>query len=143
MFSNHNRAAGSSTYVPAIQHIQQIYHVKRVVATLPLSFYVFGFCIGPIFTAPLSELYGRRNIYWVSVPTYMIFTAIAGAANNVPLLIIARFLASAGGSAPFAIAAGMIFEQIVSIHQLILTLLQEPSRICTRIKVIKVAQLSF
>ena len=81
--------------------------MSREVAILPLSLYVAGFSIGPVFGAPLSEIYGRRAVYWATMPILLIFTAISGAANNVPLLIVMRFLAGSGGSAALAVGAGM------------------------------------
>jgi MFS family permease len=82
------------------------YHVTREVAILPLSLYVLGFTIGPIIAAPLSELYGRRAVYWSTMPILLTFTAIAGAANSVTLLIVMRFFAAMGGSGALAVGAG-------------------------------------
>jgi MFS family permease len=82
------------------------YNVTREVAILPLSLYVLGFTIGPILAAPLSELYGRRAIYWTTMPILLTFTAIAGAANSVTLLIVMRFFAAMGGSGALAVGAG-------------------------------------
>jgi MFS family permease len=82
------------------------YHVEREVAVLPLSLYTLGFTIGPIIAAPMSELYGRRAVYWTTLPLLLIFTAIAGASNNVPLLIVTRLLAGIGGSGSLAVGAG-------------------------------------
>ena len=86
------------------------YQVAREVAVLPLSLYTLGFTIGPIIAAPMSELYGRRAIYWTTLPLLLIFIAIAGASNNVPLLIVARLLAGIGGSGSLAVGAGMLYH---------------------------------
>lgn len=83
------------------------FDVSRIIAILPISLYVFGYIFGPIVAAPLSELYGRRNVYWSTIPLLLIFTGIAGAAQNVEQLIICRFLAGVGGSAALAIGAGV------------------------------------
>ena len=82
------------------------YSVTREVAILPLSLYVLGFTAGPIIAAPLSELYGRRAIYWSTLPILLVFTAMAGSANSVPLLIVMRFFAGMGGSGALAVGAG-------------------------------------
>ncbi len=82
------------------------FHVEREIALLPLSLYTFGFVLGPLVAAPMSEIYGRRIVYWISMPLFLIFTAIAGSANNISLLIVMRLLAGIGGSAPLAIGAG-------------------------------------
>lgn len=88
------------------------FHVSRSVAILPISLYVVGYIFGPLIAAPLSELYGRRNIYWTTIPLLLIFTAVAGSAKSIEQLIIGRFLAGMGGSAALAIGAGMLTRHI-------------------------------
>jgi MFS family permease len=83
------------------------FNVAREVAVLPLSLYTLGFTVGPIIAAPLSELYGRRSVYWTTLPLLLAFTAISGSANNIAVLIIFRFLAGVGGSGSLAVGAGM------------------------------------
>ena len=82
------------------------FNVGREVAVLPLSLYTLGFTIGPVIAAPLSELYGRRSIYWTTMPLLLIFTAIAASSNNIATLISFRFLAGFGGSGALAVGAG-------------------------------------
>lgn len=103
------------------------FKVEREVAVLPLSLYTFGFVIGPIFAAPLSELYGRRIIYWTTLPLLLIFTAIAGVSNNITQLTINRFLAAVLGSGSLAVGAGISLLLLYFLHYLTQT--QEPSRI--------------
>lgn len=86
----------------------QTYHVEREIAVLPLSMYTLGFVFGPIIAAPLSELYGRRNMYWTSMTLLIIFIAISGSANSITLLIVMRLLAGMGGSSPLAIGGGKL-----------------------------------
>lgn len=88
------------------------FHVSRTVAILPISLYVCGYLFGPIVAAPVSELYGRRNIYWTTIPLLLIFTGVAGASKSIEQLIIARFLAGLGGSAALAIGAGMLIGDV-------------------------------
>jgi MFS family permease len=88
----------------------QRFNVGREVAILPLSLYTAGFTIGPTLAAPLSELYGRRVVYWSTMTLLLIFTAIAGSANNIAVLIIFRFLAGVGGSGSLAVGAGTIAD---------------------------------
>lgn len=82
------------------------YHVEREIAILPLSMYTFGFLLGPLLAAPLSEIFGRRIIYWTTLPILLVFTGIAGASDSIGLLIAMRFLAGMGGSGALAIGAG-------------------------------------
>lgn len=104
------RTVGTSVYVPAIPFIMFRFNVSREVALLPLCLYTLGFTTGPIFAAPLSELYGRRIVYWVTMVLLLIFTAIAGSADSIAVLTIFRFLAGVGGSGALAIGAGTIAD---------------------------------
>jgi MFS family permease len=82
------------------------FKVSREVAILPISLYTLGFTIGPVLAAPLSELYGRRWIYWSSMPIFLAFTAIAASSNSFAVLLVFRFLATFGGSGAIAVGAG-------------------------------------
>ncbi|POS84109.1 hypothetical protein EPUL_005485 [Erysiphe pulchra] len=101
---------GTSAYVPAVPLIMMKFKVSRETALLPLAFYTFGFTVGPVIYAPLSELYGRRIVYWVSMPLLLSFTAICGLSNNIILLICMRFIASLTGSGALAVGAGTILD---------------------------------
>lgn len=54
----------------------------------------------------MSELYGRRIVYWTIMPILLIFIAISGAANSFGLLVAARFIAGFAGSGALAVGAG-------------------------------------
>lgn len=84
--------------------------MSREVAILPLSLYTLGMAIGPLFYAPLSELYGRRGIYFISMVFFLAFTAGAGASNDIQTLCICRILAGTLGTAPLAIGAGSLAD---------------------------------
>lgn len=101
---------GTSAYVPAIPFVMLEFNVSREIALLPLSLYTFGFTLGPVISAPLSEIYGRRIVYWVSMVLLLTFTGIAGASKNITMLIIFRFLAGFGGSGALAVGAGTLSD---------------------------------
>ena len=84
--------------------------IGRTVALLPVSFYTIGFTVGPLLAAPISELYGRRVIYWTNPLLLVIFNAIAAASNNLAVLIIFRFFAGVGGSGILAVGAGICYH---------------------------------
>jgi MFS family permease len=80
--------------------------VSRELAIVHLSLYTLGMGIGPLFAAPLSELFDRRIIYILSMPLFLVFTSGAGVAQNIQTLVVCRFLAGTLGTAPLAIGAG-------------------------------------
>ena len=107
-FANPFSTTGISTFVAAIPHVMRQFHLTRTVALLPTTLYTVGIIVGPLVCSPLSELYGRRWIYWTNFPMLVVFQAIAAASDNFAVLVIFRFLAGAGGSGVLAVGAGMI-----------------------------------
>lgn len=57
-------------------------------------------------SAPLSETHGRRTVYLVTFPPFLLFTLGAGLAQNFATLLICRLLAGTIGSACLAVGAG-------------------------------------
>jgi MFS family permease len=57
-------------------------------------------------SAPLSETFGRRAVYLITFPPFLLFTMGAGFAHNFATLLICRLLAGTIGSACLAVGAG-------------------------------------
>ena len=85
----------------------QTFDVDRTVATLGLSLYTFAIALGPLITAPLSEMLGRKPLYISTMGMLIAFIGGAGAAQNIQTLLICRFLAGLLGSGAVAIGAGL------------------------------------
>lgn len=100
---------GSSVYTPAVPNVMQLFHVSRTVAILGLSLYTLGLGIGPLFTAPLSENHGRRPVYLLSSPIFMLFTLGAGFSKSFAALLVCRFFAGFFGSAALGKSAAISF----------------------------------
>jgi MFS family permease len=84
----------------------QKFHVSSTVALLGLSLYVLGLGFGPLLAAPLSENYGRRVVYWSSLPVFGLFTLGAGFSQSIAALCICRFFAGFFGGPPLSVGAG-------------------------------------
>jgi MFS family permease len=82
------------------------FDVSRTVALLGLTFFTLGIGLGPMVTAPLSEFYGRKIVYLVSSPIFMLFTLGAGFSKSFYGLVICRFFAGFAGSPALAVGAG-------------------------------------
>ena len=52
-----------------------------------VSVYVLGFAVGPLFFAPMSELYGRLPIYHFCNIGFLGFTIACALATNLNMLI--------------------------------------------------------
>ncbi|CAG8046785.1 unnamed protein product [Penicillium olsonii] len=105
----------SSAYSGSIKEIIAEFQVSEEVALLGISLFVLGFAVGPLFWAPLSELYGRRYILIASATGLTAFTAGTTGSKNIWTLIILRFFGGCCGSAPFAVSGAVIADTFPSI----------------------------
>jgi MFS family permease len=86
------------------------FNVSITTALLGLSMYVIGLGLGPMFSAPLSEVFGRKMVYFVNLPIFTIFTIAAGLAGNMATLAICRALAGIFGGPALAVSAGSFVD---------------------------------
>ncbi|KAJ5996780.1 hypothetical protein N7522_008440 [Penicillium canescens] len=107
----------SSAYSGGIVEILEDFQVSEEIALLGISLFVIGFAVGPLFWAPLSEIYGRRYMMIVSAVGLTAFTAGSAGSQNIWTLIILRFFAACLGSAPFAVSGGVIADTFPAISR--------------------------
>lgn len=67
-------------------------HKDRSATVLFVTIWELGEATGPLFLAPLSELYGRFIVYNVANCFFMVGIVITALSQNIQLLIFARFL---------------------------------------------------
>ncbi|MCJ1461433.1 hypothetical protein MMC07_000030 [Pseudocyphellaria aurata] len=77
---------------------------------LPISLFLVGYVLGPLFFAPLSETYGRKSILVSSFLLFTLFTLGCAVAPTWPLLLIFRFVAGVSASSPVAILGGLFAD---------------------------------
>jgi MFS family permease len=100
----------SSAYSGAIPETAHDFHVSEEVVISGISLYVLGFGTGPILWAPMSELYGRQLILFISIGIMTAFNVGAAAAPSITSLLIFRFFAGAFGASPLTNAGGVIAD---------------------------------
>jgi multidrug resistance protein len=102
-------------FAPAIpQAMIEFHNSSTNLATFVISVFVLGFAFGPLVVAPLSEIYGRRLVYLISISFFLIFTIGCAVSNSLGMLIAFRFLAGCAGSTPVTLGGatiGDIFPQ--------------------------------
>jgi multidrug resistance protein len=81
-----------------------------------ISIYVLGYAVGPLFLAPLSEMYGRPLVVNCSGIVFNAFLIGCALAPNMPSLIIMRLLAGIGGSAIMTIVSACIGD-VFRVHE--------------------------
>jgi multidrug resistance protein len=99
-----------NAYDVGISEMVQHFDVSQEVVTLGLSFFVLGFAVGPLFWAPLSELYGRQVLFFGTFAAYTVFNVGCAVSQNIHTLIILRFFAASFGSSPLTNAGGVIAD---------------------------------
>lgn len=100
----------STAYSGGLTSIIMEFNVSTEVVILGISMFVLGFAIGPLFWAPLSELYGRQIPFFFSYLALTAFNAGAAGAPTMAALIVLRFFAGSFGSSPLTNAGGVIAD---------------------------------
>ncbi|KAK1835079.1 putative transporter mfs2 [Podospora conica] len=100
----------STAYSGGVIEVIRDFQVSTTVAILGISLFVFGFAVGPLLWAPLSEFYGRQILFFVTYMALTAFNAGAAGAKNIQTLIILRFFAGAFGSSPLTNCGGVIAD---------------------------------
>ncbi|KAL3487923.1 bicyclomycin resistance protein [Aspergillus germanicus] len=100
----------SSAYAGSMQGVREEFDIDKEVATIGLSLFVFGFSVGPLIWAPLSESVGRQTPLVVSFLALAAFSAGCAGAQNIETLLVLRFFGGAFGSSPLVNAGGVIAD---------------------------------
>jgi MFS family permease len=100
----------SSAYTGSISGIVRHFEVSTEVANLGLSLFIFGFSVGPLVWAPLSEVIGRQIPFFISFLCMAAFSAGCAGARNIQTLLILRFFAGTFGSSPLTNAGGVVSD---------------------------------
>lgn len=101
---------GASIYAPGHEQVKEEFNVSTTVALLPLSAYSLGLAFGPMISSPLSETFGRKLVYLLTLPLFDIFMLGAGLSNNLASLFICRFLAGLFAAPGVSVAAATISD---------------------------------
>ncbi|KAI1812263.1 MFS multidrug transporter-like protein [Poronia punctata] len=101
---------GTSIYSAGISPIQKEFHTTLTISLLPLSLYALGLALGPVIGAPISETRGRKAVYLITLPLFLLFTAGSGLSKNIETFIILRTLSATFGSPALAVGAGTVAD---------------------------------
>ncbi|KAK3368313.1 major facilitator superfamily domain-containing protein [Podospora didyma] len=101
----------SSILAPGIGSLNREFNnTNDIVGTITVSIYLLGYCIGPLFLAPLSEIYGRRPVLAATNVFFCVWQIGCALAPDIEALIVFRFLAGIGGSGCLTLGAGVIAD---------------------------------
>ena len=101
----------SSMVAPGVPLIMREFHsTDQTIGSFIVSIYILGYALGPLFIAPMSEVYGRLPVYHICNVQFAIWTMACALAPNMGALLAFRLLAGIAGSCPITIGGGSIAD---------------------------------
>ncbi|KAL3475948.1 major facilitator superfamily domain-containing protein [Aspergillus californicus] len=100
----------ASMYSSGHEQVREKFNVSTTVSLLPLSAYSLGLAFGPMISSPLSETFGRKFVYLLTLPMVDLFTIGVGASQGIASLIICRFIAGIFAAPGVSVAAATITD---------------------------------
>ncbi len=89
----------SSILSPGIAHLDEDFgNSNDTVGALTVSIYLLGYVIGPLFLAPLCEIYGRKPVLGAANVFFCIWQIGCALAPNIESLIVFRLFSGIGGA---------------------------------------------
>ncbi|PSN74014.1 MFS general substrate transporter [Corynespora cassiicola Philippines] len=98
----------SSAYSAGTEVIAREFHVGNQVSVLGTTLFLFGFGLGPLLWAPLSEVYGRRLAVLAPMFVAMCFSFGSATAKDFQTLMLTRFFGAFFASAPVTNTGGVL-----------------------------------
>lgn len=98
----------SAAYSAGTAEIAAHFSVSKQVAVLGTTLFLFGFGVGPLLWAPLSEVYGRRVAVLVPMFVAICFSFGSATAKDFQTLMITRFFGAFFASAPVTNTGGVL-----------------------------------
>ncbi|KAF2021283.1 MFS general substrate transporter [Aaosphaeria arxii CBS 175.79] len=101
----------STIFAPSVHLVMADLNITdSTLGALAVSIFLFGFAIGPLVLAPMSELYGRRLIINCGNLVFVAFSIGAGFVQTPAQLFTSRIFAGLGGSAALSIVGGTVAD---------------------------------
>ena len=89
----------SSILAPGIGAVDREFNnTNDIIGTMTVSIYLLGYVIGPLFLAPLSEIYGRRVVLSAANAFFCVWQIGCALAPSIETLIVFRFFSGIGGA---------------------------------------------
>lgn len=103
-------ALGSAIVTGDIEGPMATFGVSQEVIILTVTLFVLGFGFGPLLFAPLSEEFGRRIVYLITLFVAVIFLIPCADAKNIGTLLVCRLIDGLAFSAPMCLIGGNLAD---------------------------------
>ncbi|KAI5809283.1 MFS multidrug transporter-like protein [Pyronema omphalodes] len=97
-------------YTSGLKQMEAEWNMSRVPLLVGVTVYTAGFAVAPMMLAPLSEVYGRRNVFLASYVLFNFMHLGTALCNNYAGMLVIRFIAGIGGSTFSTICGGIISD---------------------------------
>lgn len=98
----------SSSYSSGAHLVAKEFHVGIQVANLGTTLFLFGFGLGPLLWAPISEVFGRKVAVFVPMFVAICFSFGSATAKDLQTLMLTRFFGAFFASAPVTNTGGVL-----------------------------------
>ncbi|KAI9495936.1 major facilitator superfamily domain-containing protein [Zychaea mexicana] len=102
----------SMIYMPGLLSVARDLDTSMEAVNGTVSAYVVFMGIAPLFWAVLSDYYGRKRMYLLSIIIGIIASIICAVSTNVAMLIVFRAIQAGGSCASQTLGAGVIADTI-------------------------------
>jgi multidrug resistance protein len=103
----------STSYTSGIPGMMTTFGIgSKTVVVLGVTTYLAGLAAGSLILAPLSEMYGRRPVYLISVFMFTVLIIPCALAQNLATVLAIRFFGAIAGSAMISNAPGTVSDII-------------------------------
>lgn len=103
-------AFNSAVITADLEGVSETFDVSMEVALLTITMFVIGFGVGPLVFAPLSEMYGRKPVYIITIGLAVIFEIPCAVAQNIGTLLVCRLIDGIAFSAPMTLVGGTLAD---------------------------------
>jgi multidrug resistance protein len=103
-----NATFASSAPSGLLPHMMDYFGFGEEVATLTVSLFIAGYCLGPLLWGPLSEDIGRRPVFLITFFFYAGFQIGCALSRNTASMLVFRFLSGTFAAAPLTNSGGVV-----------------------------------
>ncbi|ABN66451.1 multidrug resistance protein 2 [Scheffersomyces stipitis CBS 6054] len=105
---------GAAIYTPGVEDIMIKFNINRTLATLPLTMFVVGYGLGPMFLSPMTEnaAIGRTPVYIVTLFIFFVLQIPTALSESIAGLAVLRLISGFFASPALATGGATIGDVI-------------------------------
>ncbi|PIB02838.1 putative MFS-type transporter [Cercospora beticola] len=107
----------STSYTSAIPGMQREFNLSTSEGILGVTTYLLGMATGSVILAPLSEMYGRRPVYLITMLLFTILVIPCAVAQNIATILVVRFFGAFCAAAMISNAPGTVSDIVDDEHR--------------------------